>query len=518
MANEWDQFKRAEQSEWDQFKPVEQAKPKRPEWSDLPGNILPSAGRFVGGIAEAVTSPVQTAKGLLDLGAGALRNMTPQALRNVIDKADANPANAQRASAAATAVGQHYADRYGSLEGARNALITDPVGVAADASTVLGGGAGLASKAKLGKTANLLQAASDATNPLAAVAPVVRGVSNAVGGVAKPILGLTTGTSAENIGQAYKAGKTGNKDFIANMRGDVAMTDVLDRLKQGLQNMSAAKSAEYRANMASVSKDKTVLDFAGIDKAISDAANLATYKGQVKNPKAAAVVQKMAGDVAEWKNLDPAQFHTPEGLDALKQRIGAALESIPFEEKTARLAAGKVYQSIKDEIGKQAPTYSDTMKAYSEASETITEIERALSAGNKASKDTAMRKLQSLMRNNANTNYGNRLELARTVERQGGVDLQPALAGQAMNSWAPRSLTGQGAGIASLGASLAGHPGYLLAMPFQSPRAVGLGAYGLGSAGRGTNALMDAAGLTFNDLAAYGLGIGQAQRLQDPKR
>lgn len=485
---------------------------KRPKWSDLPGNIPGSAKNFAGGIYEAVTSPLQTLKGLGDVAAGSLRNAMPAPIRSAIDSIDPNPAAGQAASGMASAVGQHYKDRYGSLEGARNALIADPVGVAGDVSTVFGAGGGLASAAGASKTANALAQASKFTNPLSAVAPVVSGTIKATGAVAKPVLGLATGTSAETVAQAFKAGKGGTKDFMQNLRGDVPMTDVLDRMKAGVQKMGQQKMAEYRSNMAAVTADNTVLDFAGIDKAISEAGNMATFKGQVKNQKAASAVQQMADEVAEWKRLDPKEFHTPEGLDALKQKIAGTLEGIPFEEKTARAAAGKIHAAIKSEIAKQAPVYSNTMKSYADASEQISEIERALSLGDKASKDTAMRKLQSLTRNNASTNYGNRLDMAKAVERQGGVDVQGALAGQAMNTWTPRSLSGQGAGLATMGGIAAGNPALLGLLPLQSPRAVGLGAYGLGRVGAGANKAARA--ITADDLAALGLAANQLNNLQ----
>jgi hypothetical protein len=198
----------------------------------------------------------------------------------------------------------------------------------------------------------------------------------------------------------------------------------------------------------------------------------------------------MADDVAEWKQLDPAQFHTPEGFDALKRRIGGVLESLPFEEKTARLAAGKVYSAVKGSIEKQAPGYSKVMADYTRASEQITEIERAFSLGGRASQDTAMRKLQSLSRNNVNTNYGNRLDLARSLESEGGVNLMPAISGQAMNSWTARGLGGQAENLATLGLAAFHNPAAALALPLQSPKAVGASLYGLGRAAGGTRNLL----------------------------
>ena len=98
---------------------------------------------FRSGLYEAVTSPVQTAKGLLDIGAGTLRNITPKVIADLIDRYDANPEAAQRASDTASQLGQYYKERYGSSEGFKQALASDPVGVAADISTVLSGGGGL---------------------------------------------------------------------------------------------------------------------------------------------------------------------------------------------------------------------------------------------------------------------------------------------------------------------------------------------------------------------------------------
>jgi len=67
------------------------------------------------------------------------------------------------------------------------------------------------------------------------------------------------------------------------------------------------------------------------------------------------------------------------------------------------------------------------MREYSVASEQIREIERALSLGKGASVDTAMRKLQSLMRNNVQTNYGSRTKLAQQLETAGGQEFMPEI-------------------------------------------------------------------------------------------
>ena len=344
-----------------------------------------------------------------------------------------------------------------------------------------------------GATAGLVDPSQAGTGALigGALPPVAKGagwagekIGSGVTKLLQNVFGMTTGVGPEPIKQAFKAGMSGNQDFTDNLAGNVPLTDVLDRAKQGLQTMAAAKSAQYKAGMIPVANDSTQLSFTGIDKALQDAGAIIGYKGQIKDETAAKAVETMRGMVDDWKNLDQAQFHTPEGMDALKQKLGSVLESIPYQQKTARLAAGKVYNAAKAEIVQQAPVYADVMKDYSAAAEQITEIERALSLNKGAAKDTAMRKLQSLMRNNVQTNYGNRLTLANTLEDKGGVDLMPSLAGQALNSWTPRSLAGQlGSGTVAAGGLLLHNPLAIPLLAMQSPRLVGNAAYGAGKLG-----------------------------------
>jgi hypothetical protein len=270
------------------------------------------------------------------------------------------------------------------------------------------------------------------------------------------------------------------------LMGRVDPTDILNAAKQNVAELGRQRQSAYRANMENIKSDKSILNFDGIDNALKNAQAKVSFKGKVKNEAAAQKLSDVQAKIDEWKSLDPAEYHTPEGLDALKQSIGETLESIPFESAQQRMIVGDVYNAVKNEIVKQAPTYAKTMKAYSEASDQIKEIERALSLGKKASVDTAMRKLQSLMRNNVQTNYGQRLKLARQLEETGGNQLMPAIAGQALSELTPRGLQRATSVPTSLGAfTVGGLPaaiGYGLA---SSPRVVGLGAYGAGATARG---------------------------------
>lgn len=427
-------------------------------WSDVPGKALanlPGSTYELGkGVVHAVTHPVQTASNLLDVGAGALRNITPQAISDLIDRADFNTQAAKRASSAADQLGAMFKSRYGSSEGFKQALANDPAGVIADAAAVV---APFEAGAKL------------------ATAPI-----RASGKVGTSLLGETTGVGGETVARAFKAGQQGDSSFWKNLTGQVPMTDVLDTAKQNLQNLKIEKNKQYRSGMVDIKGDKNVLDFADVDAALNELKSASSYKGKIINPKAHDLYEKLASDVEAWKRSNPSEFHTPEGFDALKQKIGNEIDSLPYEEKKARSFGHSVYNKVKDTINKQAPTYASVMKDYAEAADQIREVERALSLKDTASADTAMRKLQSLTRNNVNTNYGNRVELAKQLEEQGGLPFMNALAGQAMSSLPPRGLAGKAGGLGTLGAAYLYNPAALTLLPVQSPAAVGATMYGAG--------------------------------------
>jgi hypothetical protein len=294
--------------------------------------------------------------------------------------------------------------------------------------------------AKTTQAGNVLSTASNVLNPVTQTIAATKAVGKGAETIGKGYLAAKSGVGMEPIEQAIKAGIVGNQTFLENMRDKVPSLQVLDDAKANLAQMNADKMKDYRSGMVNIKNDKTQLDFTGIDQALTDAQKYSSYKGKVVNQGAADVLTDIKAKVDDWKSSDPAQYHTPEGIDKLKQSIWESIEKLPRESKTAYSAAKEVYDSVKKEISKQAPEYSKVMSDYSQSSDKIKEIERALSLGDKASADTAMRKLQSLMRNNVNTNYGNRLDMARELERAGGNEMMPALAGQAMSSKLPRGL------------------------------------------------------------------------------
>lgn len=457
-------------------------------------NVPSSAIQFGQNLYQAASHPFETAKNVLDLGAGMLRNIEPKQLADWIDKIDWNPEAAKRASTLADQVGSALKQKYGSSEGFKKAFSEDPVGVMSDASTLLTGASGVLGMAgKVSSTAakagEIAATAGKMTNPLEVV-------PNAAIASGKNLLGMTTGVGAENITNAFKAGQAGDQGFLSAMRGTMPWDEPLNNAKANLSVMKQNRGDAYRSGMMDISGDNSLLNFKDIDSKLADAQKIGSYKGQTLNQATQDYLHQVSQAVDDWKNLDPAEFHTPEGFDALKQKVGGVLESIPFNDTQSRKAVGTVYNGIKQAINKQAPTYSKVMQDYSEASDQISEIERALSLGDRASADTAMRKLQSLTRNNVNTNYGGRLSLAQQLEQEGGHPFISQLSGQALNSPIARGLAGSVEHATVAGSVLSGHPEYAGLALLQSPRTAGEILYGAGRVYNPISQLINATGVT----------------------
>jgi hypothetical protein len=464
-------------------------------------NIVPSAIKYGKDIYEAVTNPFETAQGLGQLTNAALIGITPDVIANWMY----DPKKAKQAGEVGTAVANFYKDRYGSVENFKQSLARDPVGVMGDVSTVLGvtGGAAklataipqVGAEGKVAALAKGIGTASEYTDPLLASGKLAAAGSSKV-------LGSLTGVGPATVEGAAKAGFEKDKNFLSGLRG-TSGDQALENAKFNLNVMRENRNKDYRSGMVDIKNDKKVLDFANIDSSLEKAIGQTQFKGEVIKEGAANALSKIQEKINNWKSKDPAEFHTPEGMDFLKQQIGDILEGIPYDQKSARSAVGGVYSSIKSTIDAQAPTYAKVMKDYSEASDALREIEKTFSLKPGASMDTAMRKLQSITRNNVNTNYGKRTTLAQQLEQEGGRPFISMLQGEAMNSKVARGLAGPVEGVTALSAALI-NPAFLAALPFQTPRLVGEGAYLAGQGARVGSAPFRATGVGAQDINTLG--------------
>jgi hypothetical protein len=435
-------------------------------------------------VFKAVTDPLQTARDLGTLFVGA----TSKVLGEPLFESDKGKQMRLKGEKSVEQVGTFIANRYGSIENAKQALATDPAGVLSDASLVFTGGAGILPKASMASKA--LSTAAKVTDPLRiAAAPIAYGAK----GVA-PFLGMTTGAGSMAIEEAYKAGKAGGekgKSFVGNLRGTADQLQVLEDTKSNLKAMIEQQQQAYRSGMIDVKADQSILKFNDIDSALQKANDRIYYKGTVRSKDAAGYLTDTQKIIDEWKANNPADFHTPEGLDILKQKIyDDVLSNIPINQKSSIGIIGDIYNSVKSTIQKQAPTYAETMKAYADTAEQVREIEKSLSQGRKATADAGLRKLQTVLRDNASTNYGQRVKLIDQLEATspqygGGIPIKPALAGQALSKVTPRGMQAVGTvGTAGLLSQVGSNPLAAAYLAGSSPRLVGEAAYLAGKGAR----------------------------------
>jgi len=402
-------------------------------------NFPSSAAGMVGDIAQAVLNPIETAKSVVDLGAGIFRVLYP----NI---SQVTGLGSQEQEQLARAVGKYYAGRYGGLNQFKMAFMQDPAGVLSDASTALRGGAGVLPGRLRPKVIEI----ADAVEPMNVLSGVARGIRTGV----KTGLGATTGVGSRAIEEAYAAGAEGGAratQFTENMRGNVPQTDVIDAAKSNIQRLRQAMQNRYRSDMNLIRQDATQLTFNDVDTAINEGLRRTSFKAQTVNSAAADKVQEASDIINEWRALDPAEYHTPEGMDALKQKVGSVLESIdPQKQRQAYGAVKGIYDGIWQTIQNQSPAYAGIMKDYAQMSDLLLEMNRTLSLNPKASIDTQLRKLQSAIRNNVNTNFGERTRLVEQLEA-GGQSIMPALAGQSMAEFAPRGIQRGTLGLGTVG-------------------------------------------------------------------
>lgn len=411
-------------------------------------------------------------------------------------------------------------ERYGTKEARENTFITDPLGLAADMSLPLTGGGSLLARAPgaVGRVGAGMRSVGQFLDPVpllaelpgaaragvSALTPNGLGsrVTEGLGAASRFLPSLTTGVPGEALRRAAVSGFDEGRvpgsgaSFREGMRGETDPVSAVQQAKDAVAKIRSDASAAYRSGMVDVANDATILDFGPIDQTLTDLQKRAFYKGQVRDAAAAKAYTDMRRTVDEWKALDPAEFHTPEGMDALKQKIWDVGDSYAMGNDFNAAAVVKgVYGSVRKSIADQVPTYAATMRPYEEASELARELDKTFSLNPKASPDTTLRKLQSIMRNNANTNYGQRQVLGDILDEKSPGFLDN-LAGQAMNTWTPRSLQGMvggGGAVGGIGAILAGFPtagaALLTGLSTTSPRLVGETAHALGRvAGKTANA------------------------------
>ena len=495
-------------SDWERVTPTQgsvSVNPASDGWEKVQAKPETAYDRFINAIelprfgGNSVVGPaVVSGTGELIKGAGALTELAfPETGRNISRLGEKLTGEVKEQFPVSGTVGQigSYLVPYSAAQKAIGAVKAIPqvasklsnIGkipsavLAAGEQTAIGGGTGYALTPTAEDRGNAAMFGA-ATGP---VGELIKPVAKLGGWLGKQTLGLSTGAGGDAVGEAFKAGATKNPQFLANLRGEVPAQDILEAAQGGLQTLKNQRRQAYEQGIQSTNKNQVFLDFKPIDTTFQDTLKGLTVKG-VGGVSASRVGEKTLREIDEIKNVvgewkSKPELHTAEGLDALKRRIDDLWSNDMSKE--AKSVLTQTRGQVKNTIVKQDPNYAKTMRDYEQSLGLERELETALGLGDRTSIDSAIRKLQSLTRNNANTSYQYRQQLADILKKEAGVDLMPALSGQALNSVAPRGLQklmpSFTAGSAVTGALNLGIEGLLplATLPLQSPRVVGEGAY-----------------------------------------
>jgi len=447
-------------------------------------NTPRSAAQFVEDTVAPVLNPVETANSILKLGKGLVQLAIP---------------GEQQDEKTAVAVGEYFTNRYGGVENFKRSFAEDPVGVLGDVSMVVTGGGTLAAKAPgiVGKAGSAVQNVGQAIDPINIAAKTAKGTGEALRSAVPAIAGMTTGAGGEAIQQAFDAGRAGGEQqsrFQANMRGQEDLNAVVEDAMLAMRALKQDRSSAFKTNKSALELEKVPVDMNAVAQSFGEFAESFKYENVSElSPKAQMKMAEIGKIISNWQR-SPG-LHTAKGLDILKRRIDSAYPE-GINPGDSAMVASRARDIVYDEINRQVPDYRSVMKPYEEAIRLEKEMQKALSLGKNSSADTILRKLQSVMRNNVNANFGQRLSLVEKLESAGDYFLLPRLAGQSLNNIVPRGLQALGA-TGAVGAGLT-TPANLAVLPLMSPRLVGETANAAGVASQKMQPAMDAISAPFN--------------------
>lgn len=450
-------------------------------FGSLMGNIIPSAGRFIGGIAEAVTNPMDTLKGLGQIGAGAFQSIPGirEAYdRNVTEKG--KPILEQNRQAFQN-IKTFFSDRYGSPEKAIASLEEDPVGVAADLSILLMGGGSLLKSAKLGKLATATEPITAASRTLKTIIkPITKGTTL----LGKESLGVTTGVGGETLKTAFDAARMGSTKFKEALRGSISQKDVLTAAKEGLDAIKTQRGNAYKAQLKNIKGMDNVIDMKPTFKKIMDSLDeynitigkegkLNFSKSTIADATEQSRIAKTVNETLKWKD------NTPIGLDTLKRRLG----DFQSTSNQGNALASSIKSKVVNVLEKNVKGYKEMTKGYGETSTLINEIERTLSLKSTAAVDSTLRKLTSALR--ADSSF--KRELLTKLDDATKADVAGQVAGSILNPIVPSGLIGRSIFAGGPAAIFLGSgtisPLMLQPLLMSSPRVIGefLHAIGIGA-------------------------------------
>lgn len=356
-----------------------------------------------------------------------------------------------------------------------------------------------------------------------------------IGGKVLPIIGKgikkvytgVTGLTSMQSNKAVEKALAGSPAFKEAMRtGD--QEAVLQDMKKGFQDLAIQRKTVYQNDLDALTQQtgiqidkKSLMD--DIHKIIEKFGIIQNNRGQyvftkdsnidyqTRNPikKLLKLINEFGGETqippelqalkgTSALKLNPeleklvnitSDTLTPKQADNLKQLI----DDFYTPSKNARALTTQIRGIVKDKIVQKVPEYETMMKSYQDASEALTEIDKALTLGKNKNIDTALRKARTIY--TPINDY--RLSQVERLDKLTNNNLADKLAGLSFNPAMPRGFFGRVlAGSPFALGYMAHNPATMAAAPAFSPRVVGELSYLLGKVGRTGSKYIDPEMLT----------------------
>ena len=355
--------------------PGERSTPMSEVGAGFVKNLVPSVVKMGKGVVQSLMNPIETVETLKDLVGGATLHALPESV--VAKLSEYKPEAVKAAMDKASAVGGEYA-KYGSLEGIKQKLMTDPASFLADFAMLAGGVGGALKVASLpAKAAGATQLASG----LSKAGEIYNTVGTVTNPLYLPIKGLELGGKVLGyMGQgAYNVvapmTKTGAdsvkaRGYMAALNNDPVKIDAaINMLRQGatieqvavdLNSSGLAAFANtsrdantvirdlYNARQASIaSQQSNALGGAQADLNALNQANLPTSPATVSAPRN-AVNQSLAAETAAIEAKRQAALSNVANVSQVDTGAQLAKANEQILANTRQTVTGPAYKASFD--------------------------------------------------------------------------------------------------------------------------------------------------------------------------
>lgn len=375
---------------------------------------------------------------------------------------------------------QFYKGRFGDIESIKRTLAEDPIGFLADTSTFLkatGGlikGAGKLTRApsELRKLGGIFTATGRFLDPVRLGGEAFSLIAKGTGKLGKSVTGnLLAGVGEAVPEEAFRAGKItpffegAKNNFREFLRGNKSLRELVDQSDSALDGVRRLRGRQYETELAKLKKLTKTVDFRPVRDGLigqlkrfdldPDALITAVNKispedlgrgnltdevrrvfrgSNIIDEAQMRDISQITSDVTRWGTLRADAF-TVAGQDVLKKR----LDGLFTPNRNSRAIVTSVRNSVKKAILKAAPEYGSLTKKYQQLTELIRELESGLGLKNNSLIQTSLSKILKLTKENNEF----KLDLVREMERIGGSEIIPSIAGAVAKTFTPQSIIGK---------------------------------------------------------------------------